>query len=102
MAIFVCHAIIFIIRGGILPKFSNKHSYILREFPMHPLEIYLQDIAEIRASGVNVKELSFYPALKDLLDAVGKELKPKVCSILSLKNQGAGLPDGGLFTTSQL
>lgn len=69
---------------------------------MDPLEIYLQDLAQIRASGANVKELSFYPALKDLLDAAGEDLKPKVRSILALKNQGAGMPDGGLFTASQL
>jgi len=69
---------------------------------MHPLETYLQDLAQIRTSGANVKELSFYPALKDLLDAAGKELKPKVQSVLSLKNQGGGMPDGGLFTASQL
>jgi hypothetical protein len=69
---------------------------------MHPLETYLQDIAQIRVSGANVKELSFYPALKDLLDAAGNELNPKVRSILSLRNQGGGMPDGGLFTASQL
>ena len=69
---------------------------------MHPLETFLEDVAQIRATGANVKELSFYPALKDLLDAVGKELKPRVLSVLSLKNQGAGLPDGGLFTASQV
>jgi predicted helicase len=69
---------------------------------MHPLEIYLQDLTETRASGVNVKELSFYPALRGLLDAAGNELKPKVRSVISLKNQGAGMPDGGLFTVSQL
>ena len=69
---------------------------------MQPLETYLQDLAQVRVSGANVKELSFYPALKDLLDAAGKELKPKVQSVLSIKNQGAGMPDGGLFTASQL
>ena len=67
---------------------------------MQPLETYLQDLAQVRVSGANVKELSFYPALKDLLDAAGKELKPKVQSVLSIKNQGAGMPDGGLFTAS--
>jgi hypothetical protein len=45
---------------------------------MRPLETYLQELAQIRSSGANVKELSFYPALKDLLDAAGNELKPKV------------------------
>ena len=66
---------------------------------MHSLETYLQDLAEIRASDVNVKELSYYPTLKDLLDTAGKELKPKVCRILSLKNQGALViwVEGGIF-----
>lgn len=69
---------------------------------MNPLETYLQEINEIHSTGANVKELSFYPALKDLLNAAGKELKPKVQSVMSMRNQGAGMPDGGLFTASQV
>lgn len=69
---------------------------------MRPLETYLQELAQIRSSGANVKELSFYPALKELLDAAGNELKPKVRAVTNLRNQGAGMPDGGLFTASQL
>lgn len=69
---------------------------------MNPLETYLQEIYEIHSTGANVKELSFYPALKDLLNAAGKELKPKVQSVMSMRNQGAGMPDGGLFTASQV
>ena len=68
---------------------------------MNPLETYLQDLAQTRSTGANVKELSFYPAVKDLLDTAGKELKPKVRTVINLKNQGAGMPDGGLFTASQ-
>ncbi len=68
---------------------------------MRPLETYLQELAQIRSSGANVKELSFYPALKELLDAAGNELKPKVRAVTNLRNQGAGMPDGGLFTVSQ-
>jgi predicted helicase len=69
---------------------------------VNPLETYLQEINEIHSTGANVKELSFYPALKDLLNAAGKELKPKVQSVMSMRNQGAGMPDGGLFTASQV
>ena len=65
---------------------------------MRPLETYLQELAQIRSTGANVKELSFYPALKELLDAAGNELKPKVRAVTNLRNQGAGMPDGGLFT----
>ncbi|HVA63980.1 MAG TPA: type ISP restriction/modification enzyme [Terriglobales bacterium] len=63
---------------------------------------YLRRVAEIKASGAAVAELSFYPALDQLLNALGGALRPKVRCILSLKNRGAGLPDGGLFTIEQL
>jgi hypothetical protein len=39
--------------------------------------------------------------LAALLNEVGKTLKPKVRCIINLKNRGAGLPDGGLFTPDQ-
>jgi len=68
---------------------------------MHPLETYLQDLAQIHATGANVKELSFYPALANLLNEIGAGLKPKVRAVISLRNQGAGMPDGGLFTAGQ-
>lgn len=35
------------------------------------------------------------------MNDVGNILKPKVRCIINLKNQGAGLPDGGLFTANQ-
>ena len=69
---------------------------------MHPLETYLTDLAEIHASGAAVKETSGYPALRELLNEVGKSLKPKVRCIVHLKNKGAGIPDAGLFTVDQL
>jgi hypothetical protein len=65
------------------------------------LEAYLTDLKGIRASGAGVPETSYYPALRDLFNAVGKTLKPKVKCIINLGNQGAGLPDGGLFTADQ-
>lgn len=65
------------------------------------LETYLRELLEIRSSGEATDETSYYPALTDLLDSVGDELKPKVRSILLLKNRGAGHPDGGLFTKDQ-
>jgi hypothetical protein len=66
------------------------------------LETYLRELREIRSSGAAVKETSFYGPLANLLNEVGKTLKPRVRCIISLKNQGAGLPDGGLFTLDQL
>ncbi|MFL6210272.1 MAG: type ISP restriction/modification enzyme [Pyrinomonadaceae bacterium] len=69
---------------------------------MSKLEIYLHDLRDTRATGEAVKETSFYPALANLLNAVGAELNPKVRAVINLKNRGAGLPDGGLFTAKQL
>ncbi len=36
-----------------------------------------------------------------LLKGVGKTLKPKIRCVINLKNRGAGLSDGGLFTSEQ-
>jgi hypothetical protein len=47
-------------------------------------------------------ETSLYPPLETLLNAVGHALKPRVRCFMSLKNQGAGMPDGGLFTPDQI
>jgi hypothetical protein len=68
---------------------------------MTPLETYLRAVGEIHASGAGVKETSYYPALSNLLNEVGKKLKPRVRCIINLANRGAGIPDGGLFTPDQ-
>ncbi|MEX0701316.1 MAG: type ISP restriction/modification enzyme [Planctomycetales bacterium] len=65
------------------------------------LEEYLSALQAIHATGAAVPETSYYPALSNLFNAVGKSLKPKVRCIINLGNQGAGLPDGGLFTGEQ-
>ncbi len=69
---------------------------------MNPLETYLSELRELRASQAVTRETSGYPALANLLNAIGGALKPKVRCLIQLKNQGAGLPDGGLFTPDQL
>jgi hypothetical protein len=66
------------------------------------LETYLSGIRDVRFSGEGVSELSYYPALSQLLEEVGAGLKPKVRCVMNLKNHGAGLPDGALFTADQL
>jgi Type ISP C-terminal specificity domain/N-6 DNA Methylase len=66
-----------------------------------PLITYLQEVGATRATGANTPETSFYPAVKQLLDAIGRGLTPKVLCVMNLRNQGAGLPDGGLFTIDQ-
>ncbi len=69
---------------------------------MHPLETYLEELRAMRSSGATVKETSGYGALANLFNAVGHTLKPKVRCFIHVKNSGAGLPDGGLFTPDQL
>ena len=68
---------------------------------MNLLEKYLRDLRDIRSTGSAVKEVSYYPALVALLNEVGKTLKPKVRCVLTPKNQGAGIPDIGLFVVRQ-
>jgi hypothetical protein len=68
---------------------------------MNPLETYLKELSQIRSSGATVNETSYYGLLADLLDEIGKILKPKVKCSINLQNQGAGLPDGGFFTQDQ-
>jgi hypothetical protein len=68
---------------------------------MSPVETYFQDLCEIRSARAGVQETTYYAALANLLDAVGKTLKPRVRCILQLQNRGAGNPDGGLFTADQ-
>lgn len=69
---------------------------------MNPVEVYFRELRDIRASGEGVAETSYYPALDFLLNEVGKGLNPKVRCIVTIKNRGAGFPDGGLFTPDQL
>ncbi|MCS7079162.1 MAG: N-6 DNA methylase [Chloracidobacterium sp.] len=69
---------------------------------LDPVVTYFCDLGEIRRSGAATPEMSFYPALKRLLDAVGATLRPQVQCLLHPKGGESGLPDGGLFTVDQL
>lgn len=64
------------------------------------LSIYIHALRDNHALGV--KETSSYGALQTLFDSVGESLKPTVRCILHPSSQGAGIPDGGLFTRDQL
>ena len=66
-----------------------------------PVATYIQELRDIRSTGAAVKETSYYGTLANLLNEVGKSLKPTVRCIINLANQGNGLPDGGLFTPDQ-
>ena len=69
---------------------------------MHPVALYLKELSLIHGSGQGTAETSSYHALHDLLLEVGKGLKPSVVPLSQLKNQGAGMPDFGLYTKDQL
>ena len=66
------------------------------------VERYLRELWEDHASGEAVAETSGYGALQNLLNAAGRELNPSVRAIVNIRNRGAGIPDGGLFTADQL
>ena len=68
---------------------------------MHPLETYLKDLHEIRSTAAGVPEESYYGALANLLNEVGKSLKPRIRCISQVKNTGAGSPDFGLYSVNQ-
>jgi Type ISP C-terminal specificity domain/N-6 DNA Methylase len=86
-----------------LPRSLQLGASSLKVIPMpnHPLEVYLSGCASTHATGAATDETAYYPALKALLDAAGHALKPHVHCVMGLKNQGMGMPDGGLFTPDQ-
>ena len=66
------------------------------------VEEYLAELRRIRATGGGTGELSYYPPLSNLLNAVGGSLRPKVHCVSQLAQQGAGHPDFGLYTARQV
>lgn len=65
------------------------------------VQTYISNLVEVKGSGMAVKETSYYGALEQLLNEIGKQLKPTVRAIIHTKNTGSGIPDGGLFTKEQ-
>ena len=68
---------------------------------MTPLEKFLRDVHEIHSSRAAVNETPYYGSLETLFNEMGRTLRPRVRCIIHIKNKGAGLPDGGLFTAEQ-
>ena len=66
------------------------------------VEAYFADLRQVRASGGATGERSSYTPLANLLNAVGKTLKPKVFCVGELADQGAGHPDFGLYGAKQV
>ncbi len=65
--------------------------------PVYTAAHYVSDLRAIRATGSATDETSFYPALDRLLNAAGAALDPPILFSTQLRNQGAGMPDGGFF-----
>ncbi len=83
------------------PVLAPLARFELQKAKVNALENYLKELYEIRSSGEATHETSYYTPLNNLLDHVGKQLKPPIRCILNLRNRGAGHPDGGLFTRDQ-
>src|SRR5687768_2912601 len=67
---------------------------------MTALEGYLREAGTIRPFAV--RETSYYPALAQLLDRVGRTITPAVKCVVHAQNRGRGIPDIGLFTWDQV
>ena len=63
---------------------------------------YFAELRRIRATGGGTGELSYYPPLNNLLNAVGGSLRPRVHCVSQLTQQGAGHPDFGLYGARQV
>lgn len=64
---------------------------------MGALRDYLRGLARIHTTGEAVEETSYYGQLEKLLNVVGRRVTPSVTCVLTTRNRGAGIPDGGLF-----
>jgi len=65
--------------------------------PVGHLRRYLRAADAVHATGAGVPETSYYPAVSRLLEDVGATLHPRVRPIINIRNEGSGIPDGGLF-----
>lgn len=65
------------------------------------IRTYLQRMAEIRGTGGATSETSYYSALENLLNDLGRLLDPEVICNGQLKSTGAGHPDFGLYSKKQ-
>ena len=66
------------------------------------VERYFSRLRDEHGLGAGTDERSYYPALAELLNALGQELKPKILCLSDLANTGAGHPDFGLYNANQV
>jgi len=57
---------------------------------LNTLATYLRELRDIRSSGANVPETSFYGPLANLLNDIGRTLKPRVRCIINPEPVGIG------------
>lgn len=65
------------------------------------VEKYLDAVQRIHSTSEAVAETSYYGSLETFLNEIGASLEPSVFCVVNLRNRGAGIPDGGLFTDHQ-
>jgi hypothetical protein len=65
--------------------------------PAYSIVQYINDLRAIRSTGSATAETSFYPPIDRLFNTAGQKLKPPILFSTQLRNQGAGMPDGGFF-----
>src|SRR5882724_3882892 len=61
------------------------------------LSDYLTGLSRIHRTGEAVEETSYYGQLETLLNGIGSRVSPRIVCVLTARNQGAGIPDGGRF-----
>ena len=66
------------------------------------VEDYFTELRDAQRTGAGTGERTYYPAVNNLLNAIGADLKPRVHCISDVANTGAGHPDFGLYAASQL
>ena len=62
---------------------------------------YLADLRAIHLTGSATAETSYHPPVSALFNAAGQSLTPTVLFSTQLSDIGAGLPDGGRFSSAQ-
>ena len=62
---------------------------------------YLNAVRRIHSTSEAVAETSYYGSLETFFNEIGESLDPSVFCVVNLRNRGAGIPDGGLFTEGQ-
>ena len=64
---------------------------------MSLLATYLKAMVAVGVTGEATDETSFYAPLSNLLTNAGSQITPQVLCVMTPKNIGDGIPDGGFF-----